>query len=527
MRDPFAPNSNSSVIRDAQVGLLLVAVLLGVFVYVAYYRVTGQGRTLPEHVRMAPVATAVWPNGPPEDPTSEFSSATSPSTIAATHHPPQLHATTNARNNRAPSQITTTPDPVRTDRRVSPVDFQQPEPSEGTRGSTAGISTREEALSRLGLKPGDKLDASKIRKVERSNSNNIFGSRSKSPKSIVRPPSLVRPIEPQSSPLSKNTHVPKPDSTIGQQKNVAGDAAAQGTPLRKLSRKSGSPGSSEPETSIFEARSKPKPKPLSISETLSIKKTNVDAANLNSVTPSVSDRPSVVRPRMMSPVPSLRPFTKKKETQNAFKTMPNPSRPIAKQIASVPQQDIARTATAMPSDEPKSLFTSGDTLSATKPVPKSVAPTTTPPDLHQNLHLTKEGDSFWSLASSHYGDGRYFHALFEWNRGAVNDFDHLPANTKIDLPDLAVLRRRWPNLCPKDEPIDRTIPRQTMADYESQISERLYITKQGDTLFEIAAKALGQASRYVEIISKNDQRLPAEINHLAPLDSGIQLVLPD
>jgi nucleoid-associated protein YgaU len=62
MSDPFSPNSNAQLIREARIGLTLVAVLFFVFVYVAYYRISGQGRSIPEHVRRAPVAKPIWPN---------------------------------------------------------------------------------------------------------------------------------------------------------------------------------------------------------------------------------------------------------------------------------------------------------------------------------------------------------------------------------------------------------------------------------------------------------------------------------
>ena len=62
MADPFRPNSKSQLFREAQIGLSVVAILLVLLVYVAFYRITGRGRHLPDHVRDAPVANLVWPN---------------------------------------------------------------------------------------------------------------------------------------------------------------------------------------------------------------------------------------------------------------------------------------------------------------------------------------------------------------------------------------------------------------------------------------------------------------------------------
>ena len=59
MADPFRSNSNSQLLREAQLGLSLIAVLLAILVYVAFYRITGRGHQVPEHVRNAPAAQTV------------------------------------------------------------------------------------------------------------------------------------------------------------------------------------------------------------------------------------------------------------------------------------------------------------------------------------------------------------------------------------------------------------------------------------------------------------------------------------
>ncbi len=56
MRDPFRSNSNAQLIREAQIGLSLVGILLVLFVYVAFYRISNRG-AIPEHIRNAAMAT--------------------------------------------------------------------------------------------------------------------------------------------------------------------------------------------------------------------------------------------------------------------------------------------------------------------------------------------------------------------------------------------------------------------------------------------------------------------------------------
>ena len=58
------------------------------------------------------------------------------------------------------------------------------------------------------------------------------------------------------------------------------------------------------------------------------------------------------------------------------------------------------------------------------------------------------------------------------------------------------------------------------------LNQRLYETRAGDTLFDIARQKLAQASRYVEIIELNRTRLQPGTNQLTPLPAGVQLILP-
>ena len=109
----------------------------------------------------------------------------------------------------------------------------------------------------------------------------------------------------------------------------------------------------------------------------------------------------------------------------------------------------------------------------------------------------------------------------------VKTFDDVPAGTELQLPSKRELARRWPELCPRSEAGDSTTAQHADATYDARLSERLYITKKGDTLFDIAAKKLGQASRYVDIMAINDQRLPTQVSHLSTLKAGLKLVLPE
>ena len=56
MRDPFRPNSDSQLIREAQIAFVVIMVLVGVLVYVAYHRVAGKKFHFRQMAKAAPLA---------------------------------------------------------------------------------------------------------------------------------------------------------------------------------------------------------------------------------------------------------------------------------------------------------------------------------------------------------------------------------------------------------------------------------------------------------------------------------------
>lgn len=118
--------------------------------------------------------------------------------------------------------------------------------------------------------------------------------------------------------------------------------------------------------------------------------------------------------------------------------------------------------------------------------------------------VVEKGEGFWLVAQRIYGDGRFFDALYQANRKRVKSFNEVSAGTEIITPSINELRQRWPHLCPR----------------------KVYKTKKGETLFEVASEQLGQASRYVEILKLNYTRLPRGVKQDTPLDADINLELP-
>lgn len=83
--------------------------------------------------------------------------------------------------------------------------------------------------------------------------------------------------------------------------------------------------------------------------------------------------------------------------------------------------------------------------------PSFPSPTATaamaPPPVAGTAYVARDGDSWWSLAESVYGDGRFYRALFAWNR-AVDPRVSLVPGTSLELPSRDRLQTAWPALVP-------------------------------------------------------------------------------
>ena len=130
-------------------------------------------------------------------------------------------------------------------------------------------------------------------------------------------------------------------------------------------------------------------------------------------------------------------------------------------------------------------------------------------------YVVGSGDSFWSISEKIYQDGRYFHALYQYNKPTVPDFDNLPAGVTIGTPTKADLVSLWPDLCPKPD-----------SQRVTEGPRQIYFTNAGDTLFDIARQNLGQASRFAEILKLNEKQFGRRITALSELPAGIRLVMP-
>jgi nucleoid-associated protein YgaU len=135
-------------------------------------------------------------------------------------------------------------------------------------------------------------------------------------------------------------------------------------------------------------------------------------------------------------------------------------------------------------------------------------------------------DSFAKISKKVYGTEGYFKALHEYNREQYPNPDLIDIGDEIAVPDVAVLQQAYPGLCPKprNAPAEPRGGAMRLASRGSSArGGRPYLVAEGDTLFDIAKRELGKASRWKEIYDLNQDQLGEDFNYLSP---GMELSLP-
>ncbi len=538
MRDPFRPNSNAQLIREAQIGLSLVAILLILFVYVAFYRINGYGRTIPEHVRNSPVAERVWPNS--QSDSDRLAQSTESSGF---------------RVGKFLAEQFSVPRNPKTARIKTKVDELN---------GPAIQTAHEEPVPALAVdKPAKRLpSAPDSESVQHSSFDAPF-----------------EPVVDQKIDNSANTDIAfTPPAPVGPPINTKiQDVTARtqaGVPQTSLEMESQS-GPEEPTTSI-DNNSPTKTDPAAGNNQF-LREFPTTTADQPLKSPSVDEsyrkfdtvaRSNLggVQPQLQSP----RPIQANELRGGDFAVKPAPSLAVnsapdsTAEVNPESKQHIAVTGVpivaSMAKDLPSFTTTARSTTETQEPQVVGAAP---PIDEQDQLatpieespfHLVRTGESFWTIAQLHYDDGRYFRALYKHNELHVTDFDQLIPGSRLETPSVQTLVQRWPELCPAmessvsysdqeknprlaDATIQEANPAAMPAEPASIVAEHgwptapseaseFYETQSGDTLFGIAAQRLGQASRYLELLQLNESRLPVGVDHLSPLPGNIRLIMP-
>ncbi len=498
MQDPFRPNSNAQLMREAQIGLIVVGLLLCVLVYVAFYRLTNRSSRFDEISRNVPVAEPIDSDPyqaksvvkleqkiddrlegnktKPFAAIERFSSTLERNTVG----------TPRTSRDQIVAQATHMASPHKSSDFVAKPTFAAQSTESSTASGFVSIAKRDSAM------PSSNEFLSNRSNRRSANKSNQTKLPKKLPK--ARPPVLKSEFGSASS----QDFVPV---AIGKDREfeIVNDASsfspAASPSLRsehsetlapKVQQKTKEPKTKEPKPKP------PKPKPPVPRKIDDMLMRQLPAASQPNQTSSFT--------------PKFSPAQKRVEPQKDEFNQPQQT-PLVVQTSAVEPFEPTAAAVLEPYEKPEKI--------------RSKAGQT---------YTTRKGDSLWTIAQAVYGDGRYFRALHQFNQEALSLSESIPVGTPLTVPKAEELQRDYPDLCPNQHKNDRSHGSSGDSDAvrapDRELDGRFYLTEDGDTLFEIARQRLGQASRYLEIYELNRFRIPGTANHLTPLGGGIELLLP-
>ena len=501
MRDPFKTNTNKQLVREAQFGFTVIGLLVATLIYVAWFRLSGIHDMTPAHIRDAPVATQVFPNSPNYDrETNQMVTQNSASPVTNSHF---KHGMPQAALVEVPREMML--DSQRTARSLSDMAVSV-DKSVNKVASMIRTPTKN-------MNPAKPISEKPVIITASTGSGDSGFKVTRPPARVASGITFLKPL-PKTNPAKAKTAKAKTVEPPALPK-VAPTSHDGANDFKPLVKEIGTFPNSMPRQIVPEPM---EPKVLAepkIEKPVSVK-------------PAVAI-PAISAPKISAPftLDAIKPKADKSPEQPAVIKATDqtfvPSRP---KFPQQPLPSLRPTVAEKEDVQPKSEVAKLEVASSgfVKTVSFETA-----------TWEVKKGDSFWSIAQSNYGDGRFFRALYEQNRRAVPGFEDLTEGTELSIPSQADLIRRYPMLCPsdavhKDDPW-RATPDHLMKDLtdecESDLDQRLYETKAKDTLFEVARRQLGQASRYVELIELNRFQIDKDATHETQLPAGIQLIIPE
>lgn len=537
MQDPFADKSNSQLNREVQLWMAGLACLLVVFLYLSVKRMTGSGDEIPAHMLQSSVAQVTPPlqfnsNPPalldspqlksaPAIPAVRFSADAKPISHPAPR--PLTQPSFGLPNHRQPNHrqpaatfAKSFPRPLEASapRRDNQLSFPKPTFTVPANGDTADAEFDANAdanAEAIGRRRARQLAAMTSGLPQRL--NRIQSSIQKASAELPVENTLVV----EKSPPKKNGFMPV-TPVIAPEPEIALPAATTAAiPLKPVT---AGPLVENPivVTPSFVKPNVESSKPVEpiVAESFSIKPIRQPDSQSSTQTSAIKS-PAEIEPAKFSAAPnSFRPLraTPPAEAGRALPAVK--PLPVAKPLPARDQEEISfaassTAAVAVPAGRklgslrPPKVESQSDEAVDRSPLVSGV-----------KQHVVETGESFFTIAQQHYGDGQWFRALRAANQELIASGDGLQPGMSLAIPTIEQLSRQFP---------DQAF--QTAAQQPTEAQRRVYETKAGDTLFDIARHKLGQGSRFSEIIRNNEFSLPAQIRASDKLPGDLRLVLPE
>ncbi len=145
------------------------------------------------------------------------------------------------------------------------------------------------------------------------------------------------------------------------------------------------------------------------------------------------------------------------------------------------------------------------------------APPSSPQDAAPVIEVER-GDSPWSLAEAHLGDGLRWRELYEINRGLPQPDGRSWTNPELIVPGWQLRLPSEPQVPAPQPPVETT-----------DAAEVVHVVQRGDTLSSIADHYLGDPTRYPELFEANGDRVQPDGRRLTDPDLivvGWNLAIP-
>ena len=142
------------------------------------------------------------------------------------------------------------------------------------------------------------------------------------------------------------------------------------------------------------------------------------------------------------------------------------------------------------------------------------------------VHVIQPGENLAVVAQKYYGkeDGNrrlVIQKLYESNKKVLPSADKVRVGDKLTVPSLDQLLDSQPEYFEKVSSTGTSLLDKVFGRTQKSNSDRMYVVQQGDSLWGIAEKMLGDGKRYKEIIKNN-----RSIKNADDLIAGMNLKLP-
>ena len=486
MQDPFADKSSNKFHREVQMWMAVLMCLLVTFLYLAIKRMSGPDTEIPAHILQAsvahvpPIAFDRAQAVPPKP--SHLSSVPSIRRGAFSTNAP-----TGLKLNRLGKQERLTKSDIAVSgRRISSHQFSNDSPK----------STHVAALNNVPLPfPKPTFIETKNLDVAKADNKAEALGRQRAKQLAALTSGLPERLNKIQSSVKRATVELAPEAVVADNADnnsvaIIDNGFVPPSPFKSAIRSPLKPIVEPPKKFVNE-------EPIKAS-----KPTPVQPAAKN----SFASKPLVASPAL-APIPSPtvprlpRLPVKNSPESNTFVPLPS-LRPIATPVVRKVVEPSRLPIQVEPKSKPSEI------VKPLKPIPHADPS----PELKQ--HVVQAGESFFTIAQQHYGDAQWFRALRLANQSVAGS--ELPVGVSLVIPTTAELARQFPEYA-----------LQAAAEQPREAEQRIYVTQTGDTLFDIARRKTGQGSRFSEIISSNELRLPAQIRASDQLPEGLRLVLPE